>query len=423
LAGTRRDPRTPKGGGLLPLFVLSLLLGILLFWLAQGPRHLVAQALGFALGEPVRLAANPGFFLDEGRLGIVLHGLRIGPTPEPLLHVPRLQLELSLSELLRGQLRLHELLADRPSIRGPWPGTNGGSAPPPLPRIVLLRDASLQWSQAGHTLHLRDLDLHWQRGRLDAHGRWSTLGASGDLTLDGWLPYRTGSQAGRLQAHIRSDRGLDRLSLNLQDPRGDGGFLSIARIEAVGRWHGRDFSLDVERLGWQGQDAQISFGRARLQSGTDFLGLHDFRLGLRPPRSIAAQVQMQVARPQAIARLFTSHLPPMADPRSALDPLQLKAELHGLWRGDWSLTELDGRLGKTLFRGSLHLHLQPLRLDLALHIPALDLAPYLPKSAARAQPGPLPALPKEWPVQGRVDIGQLRWRDYTARQLVVEIRP
>ncbi|WP_291511027.1 hypothetical protein [Acidithiobacillus sp.] len=424
MARARGNPRIFEGRGLLPILALGLLLALLLFWLAQGPRYLVAQALSAGVGQRVRLAANPGFFLDQGDLGIVLRGLVIGPSPDPLLRVPRLQTELSLAELLRGHLRLRRVSADAPRIRGPWPGSGAGASLPPLPRELLLRGATLQWTQAGRTLHLRHLDLRWQQGRLDARGRWSMPGAAGDLTLQGRLPTSAGPQMGELQLAIRSSRGNDRLHLRLQGLQRDGANLALARLEGEGHWRRRDFFLNMDGLTWQAQSARFSCVRAQVQTSGAALGLRDFRFDLRPSQSFETRLQMHIAKPQAIAQEFGIHTPHFAAAaRTALDPLQLEGELSGRWPADWSMSAVEGRLGTTHFRGRLQLRLHPLRLDLALSIPSLDLDPYLPRSSPRTTPSPLPVLPTQWPVQGRVTIGRLHWQGYTARGVVMEIRP
>jgi hypothetical protein len=426
LAGARINPRISRKSRrkrLLALFILGLPLALLLFWLARGPRALLVQALGAATGQPVRLAANPHFFLDRDALGIVLDGLVVGPAAEPLLQIPRLQLEIALPALFHGRLRLRQVLADAPRIRGPWPTHGSGTGLPPLPQALLVRGASVQWTQAGRTLELTHLNLGWQRSRLYARGQWSVAGAAGYLAVAARWPSASRLGHGQLQLTVRSSQGADRLHLQASGLQRAGADLHMARLVGRGSWRGREFSLNLEQLAWQAQSARLSCADSRLRTAGAALELRDFQLGLRPPQPVEAQLQMWVSRPQLLAQGFGIHLPPMANAHKALDPLRLEGSVRGHWPAQWSMDGARGQVGKTHFHGLLRARLQGPHLDVDLQIPKLDLDPYLPRSSPRAGPGQLPALPTRWPVQGRIEIGQLHWKSYTARGVVVEIRP
>lgn len=404
----------------LALSLLGVALLLYLCILAGLPAWFFARVLSLELQQPVTLAKNPQISFNAQHVGIVLQGLQVG---RHLLVLRQMQASWPWTALRAGRWLDMDLHIKGLNLRGPWPGSGSHSSQGmALPRVITVQDSSVDWPLGGHSLRV---------SRLQAHYR-----ADQGATMSGKLSY-----AGRLlavQARYLAPQPQQAGAISLL-AQGQGNRLQL---------QAKDLSLSSSgvlvidqgtlRLVWKPMHGELHWQGLRYTANAQGLAIRTWRIAAQPQLSgegnlllhwqraltLSSQFQLQSENLPDWLHLLGLSVPKVQEER-ALRPAALSGDLSWTQDGPIRLDPLRGILGKTQFHGSLQRESTQAPWQITAVIPQLDLDPWLPTTSSSSAPSPtvLPTLPKSWPpVRGELQIGQLRWGQWQARDLQIRLR-
>lgn len=404
----------------LALSLLGVALLLYLCILAGLPAWLFARVLSLELQQPVTLAKNPQITFNTQHVGIVLQGLQVG---RHLLVLRQMRASWTWTALRAGRWLDMDLHMNGLNLHGPWPSSGSHSSQGmALPRVITVQDSCVDWPLGEHSLRVSKLQANYRAGQ--------------GATMSGKLSY-----AGRLlavQARYLAPQPQQAGAISLL-AQGQGNLLRL-QAKAVSLPASGVLVIDqgTLRLVWKQLNGELNWRGLRYALTAHGLAIRTWRIAAQPQLSgkgnlllhwqraltLSSQFQLQSENLPDWLRLLGLSVSKVQEGR-AMRPAALSGDLSWTQDGPIRLDPLRGILGKTQFHGSLQRDSTQAPWQITAVIPQLDLDPWLPTtpSSSALSPSVLPTLPKSWPpVRGELQVGQLRWGQWQARDLQIRLR-